>query len=189
MLDKEHLKQVMSPAKTYQDSVKQDTRIATFILPLTKAMAEYQINTLPRIRMFIAQLMHESGEFRYVEELASGEAYDVGRLATNLGNTPEDDGDGEKFKGRGLIQITGRKNYEAVSKELKYDFIKDPESLEKPGAASYSAAWFWKSRRLNELADGNDIASFKLITKRINGGLNGWDDRLKYWERAQKYIL
>lgn len=145
-----------------------------FFLPLTNAMREYEINTPQREAAFLAQLAHESGSLRYVEELASGEAYE-GRK--DLGNT--EPGDGKRFKGRGLIQITGRANYKDLSEELAYDFIADPEALEKPGAASYSAAWFWWSRHLNRLAD---IDAFEKITKRINGGLNGYEDRCKHWE-------
>ncbi len=145
-----------------------------FFLPLTNAMREYEINTPQREAAFLAQLAHESGSLRYVEELASGEAYE-GRK--DLGNTMP--GDGVRFKGRGLIQITGRANYKELSEELSYDFIADPEALEKPGAASYSAAWFWWARHLNRLAD---IDAFEKITKKINGGLNGYEDRCKHWE-------
>lgn len=145
-----------------------------FFLPLTNAMREYEINTPRREAAFLAQLAHESGSLRYVEEIASGEAYE-GRK--DLGNT--EPGDGKRFKGRGLIQITGRANYAELSEELAYDFIADPEALEKPGSASYSAAWFWFSRHLNRLAD---IDAFEKITRKINGGLMGYEDRCKHWE-------
>lgn len=148
--------------------------IEKFYAPLTAAMEEYEINTDRRQAAFLAQLAHESGSLRYVEEIASGEAYE-GRK--DLGNTMP--GDGKRFKGRGLIQITGRSNYQDVSDELKYDFIADPEALEKPGAASFSAAWFWWARHLNRLAD---IDAFEKITRKINGGLNGYEDRCKHWE-------
>lgn len=151
-----------------------------FAEPLTKAMEKYEINTPRRQAAFLAQLAHESGSLRYVEEIASGEAYE-GRK--DLGNIHP--GDGKRFKGRGLIQITGRSNYKDVSEELKYDFVSNPEALEKPGAASFSAAWFWFSRHLNRLAD---IDAFEKITKRINGGLNGYKDRLEHYERAKKAL-
>lgn len=147
---------------------------------LSKAMEDYEINKPRRIAAFLAQLAHESGSLNYVKEIASGEAYE-GR--TDLGNTQP--GDGVKFKGRGLIQITGRANYAAISKELNYDFIANPESLEKPGAASYSAAWFWWFHHLNRLAD---IDAFEKITRVINGGLNGIEDRKKHYARAKKVL-
>jgi putative chitinase len=143
-------------------------------------MERYEINTPRRQAAFLAQIAHESGSLRYVEEIASGEAYE-GRA--DLGNT--EPGDGKRFKGRGLIQITGRTNYKAVGDALGFDFIKEPEKLELPGAASYSAAWFWDSRNLNRHAD---IDGFQTITRKINGGLNGYDDRLKHWEIAKKAL-
>lgn len=158
-----------------------DANIEKFFQPLSEAMAKYNINTPKRIAAFLAQLAHESGSLRYVEEIASGEAYE-GRK--DLGNT--EPGDGKKFKGRGLIQITGRANYKAVGEELDFDFINEPEKLEMPGAASFSAAWFWNNRKLNELADADD---FEKITKRINGGLNGYADRQKHWERCKNVFL
>ncbi len=140
-----------------------------FFVPLTSAMEKFEINTPRRQAAFLAQLAHESGSLRYVEEIASGEAYE-GRK--DLGN--DQTGDGVKFKGRGLIQVTGRANYLALSVALQFDFIKEPEKLELPGAASMSAAWFWDSRQLNRLAD---IDAFEKINKRFNGGLNGIEDR------------
>jgi len=149
-------------------------------------MKEFEIDqTGPREAMFIAQLCHESGGFRYVEELASGAAYDTGRLAKMLGNTPEDDDDGEKYKGRGLIQITGHNNYRDCGNALGVDLLSDPALLERPDMACRSAGWFWKSRGLNELADKGD---FRTITKRINGGLTGWQDRLAFYEKAQEVL-
>lgn len=154
--------------------------VTKFFVPLTQAMLKYDINTPRRQAAFLAQLAHESGSLRYVEEIASGEAYE-GRK--DLGNTQP--GDGKRFKGRGLIQITGRSNYEQVGKELNYDFISHPEDLEKPGAASFSAAWFWWSRHLNSVAD---IDGFERITRKINGGLNGYEDRKKHWEICKKAL-
>lgn len=157
-----------------------EENVQKFAQPLASAMQHYEINTPRQQAAFLAQLAHESGSLRYVEEIASGEAYE-GR--NDLGNT--EPGDGVRFKGRGLIQITGRANYADLSKELDYDFIANPQALEKPGAASYSAAWFWWSRHLNRYAD---IDAFQTITKRINGGLNGYEDRLKHWEIAKKAL-
>lgn len=160
-------------------------RAEVFIGPLNRAMVEFDIVTPARQAAFLAQIAHESGGLRYVCELASGEAYDTGRLAARLGNTPEDDDDGERYKGRGLIQITGTANYRDCSTALFGDprhLLEHPELLELPDAAARSAAWFWSSRGLNELADAGE---FVRITKKINGGTNGLEDRQSHWERAK----
>ena len=155
--------------------------IAPFVDPLNAAMKEFEIDqTGPREAMFIAQLCHESGGFRYVEELASGKAYE-GRK--DLGNT--EPGDGVRFKGRGLIQITGRENYRACGDALGVDLLSDPALLESPDLACRSAAWFWAKHGLNELADKGD---FQHITRRINGGLNGWKDRVAFYDKAQEVL-
>ena len=156
-------------------------RADRFIDPLNAAMKEFDIdrNGL-REAAFLAQIAHESGELRYVEELASGSAYE-GR--DDLGNVYA--GDGIRYKGRGLIQLTGRANYEECSKYLGVDLVEEPERLEEPELACRSAAWFWQSRGLNELADKHD---FLRITKRINGGTTGWHDRWKYYQRALQVI-
>lgn len=159
-----------------------DVNLNKYIEPLNKAMIKYQINTPKRIAAFLAQIAHESGSFKYVEEIASGDAYDT---RVDLGNTPEKDGDGRKYKGRGLLQCTGLANYKAVSKALNYDFVNKPEDLELPGPACFSAAWFWSTRGLNELADKDD---FNRITKKINGGYNGLKDRYEHWERCKKVL-
>lgn len=155
-------------------------RAEAFCAPLNIAMAEFEINTPARQAAFIAQIAHESGQFRYVRELAGGAAYE-GRA--DLGNTMK--GDGIRFKGRGLIQITGRANYKACGAALGLDLILYPELLEQPMYACRSAAWFWKSRGLNELADAGDQIK---ITRRINGGTNGLAERLAYFEIARKVI-
>jgi len=156
-----------------------------FVKPLLDTCALFQINTPLRVSMFLAQLMHESGEMRYVKELASGEAYDTGNLAKALGNTPEPDGDGQKYKGRGLIQITGKSNYATLSKIFAVDLLANPEMLEFPYYAARSAGWYWNSRKLNDLADKKDL---KACTKKINGGFNGLADREKYYLKALDYL-
>ncbi len=156
-----------------------------FCLPLNNAMKEFEICYRLRICAFIAQLAHESGSLNYVKELSAGHDYDIGAKAVRLGNTPEDDGDGEKYKGRGLIQVTGKANYEACSKALGMDFINKPELLELPEWATKSAAWFWKTNGLNELADKE---YFRSITKRINGGYNGLVERQAFYAKALTVI-
>lgn len=147
---------------------------------------EFDINTPLRWAHYLAQIAHESAELRYSEEIASGKAYDTGKLAIKLGNTPEADGDGQKYKGRGLIQVTGRANYEAYKKYCGFDVVKQPELLAKPVGAIRSSMWFWKSKGLNELADRDE---FTAITKCINGGTNGIEDRRKYLARAKRALI
>ena len=153
-------------------------KLRKFVEPLNDAMREYDIDQNPgRETHFLAQVAHESGGFNYVREIASGEAYE-GRA--DLGNT--EPGDGRRFRGRGLIQITGRSNYAACGAALGLDLLADPELLESPENAARSAAWFWQTHNLNELADRGDA---RAITKRINGGLTGYQDRLSYLALAQ----
>jgi putative chitinase len=144
---------------------------------LAELMSKYEIDTPLRRNHFLAQLPHESGGFRYVREIASGSAYEGRR---DLGNTVP--GDGVKFKGRGLIQITGRANYTACSQALFGDnrLLDTPELLEEPYYAVESACWFWKKSNLNALADRDDIVA---VTRRINGGINGLEDRRRYYNK------
>jgi len=103
--------------------------------------------------------------------------------ATELGNTQP--GDGFRFRGRGLIQVTGRANYGTCGQALGVDLESDPGQLANPELACRSAAWFWKSHGLNELADAGQ---FQDITRRINGGLTGEADRLAFYSRAQEAL-
>lgn len=161
-----------------------------FISALNNAMTHRSINTPKRIAAFLAQVGHESGQLHYVRELGNDHylsKYDTGALALRLGNTPESDGDGQKYRGRGLIQITGRNNYRECSLGLFGDerLLSLPELLEQPQWAAESAAWFWERNGLNELADRDQ---FNSITRRINGGLNGLEDRLQLWARARALL-
>jgi len=156
-------------------------RAATFIGPLNRAMQADGIDTNARAAAFLAQIAHESGELRWVREIASGEAYE-GRV--DLGNT--EPGDGVAYKGRGLIQITGRANYRAVSDALDVDFLANPALMEIPVYAARVSTWYWKTRGLNKWADKGD---FQTITRRINGGLNGFAERVAYWERAKQVLF
>lgn len=151
-------------------------RIERFVPHLNSTFDEFEINTPQRLRMFLAQIGHESGQLRYVRELASGEAYE-GRK--DLGNTSP--GDGVRYKGRGLIQITGKSNYALVALALGLPLLEKPELLEEDSPACRSAGWYWYKKNLNALADQG---LFQLITKRINGGLNGYADRFKLYQRA-----
>ncbi|APC15656.1 lysozyme [Pseudomonas frederiksbergensis] len=161
-----------------------------FASALNTAMTHHNINTPKRIAAFLAQVGHESGQLRYVRELGNDQylsKYDTGALAIRLGNTPEADGDGQLYRGRGLIQITGRDNYRRCSLALFGDerLLSLPELLEQPQWAAESAAWFWELNGLNELADRGQ---FNSITRRINGGLNGLEERLQLWARARAVL-
>ena len=159
-----------------------------FVPVLNTAMVRFQIIGTKRVAAFIAQIGHESGQFRYVRELGNDQylsKYDTGSLAKRLGNTPEADGDGQKYRGRGLIQITGRANYTTCGEALALDLVNHPELLEKPQHACMSAAWFWASRGLNTLADAGQ---FDTITRRINGGHNGAAERQALYVRALKVL-
>ncbi|MEC3912202.1 glycoside hydrolase family 19 protein [Sphingobium sp. CR2-8] len=122
-----------------------------------------------RLAHFMAQVGHESGSFKYMEEIASGAAYE-GRA--DLGNTQP--GDGKRFKGRGPIQITGRANYLFFGRLLGIDLIRHPEMAANPSIGLHLACLFWDNRQLNAFADKDDIDG---ITRRINGGANGLADR------------
>lgn len=156
------------------------TRADVFLPYLNRYMARYGISNRMRVCHFLAQIAHESGELRYTEEIASGKEYE-GRK--DLGNVKP--GDGIRFKGRGLIQITGRANYKQISDATGIDFYNHPDWLELPQWATMSACWWWNNRGLNEMADRDELTN---ITKRINGGKNGLQDRLKYLGRAKRAI-
>ncbi|WP_225548122.1 glycoside hydrolase family 19 protein [Chromobacterium violaceum] len=163
-------------------------RCELFCQPLNDAMAAAGIATPARAGAFLAQVGHESGRLVYTRELWGPTAAQRGyeppsAKAQALGNTQP--GDGFRYRGRGLIQITGRANYAKVGAALLLPLIDQPELLEQPGAACASAAWFWKTAGLNELADKG---LFRSITLRINGGLNGYDDRLDLWAAAKKIL-
>jgi putative chitinase len=143
-----------------------------FIGPALEAAA---IDTPERIAAFLAQVAHESGEYRWLEEIADGSAYE-GRV--DLGNT--EPGDGPRFKGHGPIQITGRANHAACGAALGIDLIANPRLICTPPYATASACWFWNTRRLSLLADHG---WFKAITRGINGGLTNLSDRCQYWDR------
>lgn len=162
---------------------------AQLYLPhLNAAMAASGVDTMLRTAAFVAQLAHESGEFRFMEEIwgptdAQRRYEPPSDLARRLGNT--EPGDGKRFKGRGPIQITGRFNYKKYGDLLGVDLVDQPELAAQPDWAFATAGLFWKSNGLNELADAED---FVTITKRINGGTNGLADRQMYYERAKKVL-
>jgi putative chitinase len=191
---------------------------ASWIEPVRQAMDEWEINTDARVAAFLAQVIHESASFNQLTEnlnytaarlcmvwpkrfesaqAAAPFANNPERLANlvyanRMGNGDERSGDGYSFRGRGLIQLTGRENYTRCGLALQQDLLARPDLLLQPIAASRSAAWFWKSRGLNELADarpgGDAVADFGRITKIINGGDHGLQARIDLWRRLQKIL-
>ncbi len=157
--------------------------VAGFFPAMVAGMAKAGIATALRRAHFLAQVGHESGELRYTEELASGSAYE-GRA--DLGNTQK--GDGPRFKGRGLIQLTGRANYKAFGNFCNQDFCGNgaQDSIANtPALAVEAAVWFWQTHKLNDLADRDDVLA---MTRRINGGTNGLDDRKRLLARAKWFL-
>lgn len=153
-------------------------RAAQFIEYMNSAFDEFGIDNPKRQAAFLAQVAVESGSLRYTLELASGDEYE-GRA--DLGNTHP--GDGPRYKGRGLLQITGRANYAACGAALGMDLLTTPELLEAPQGACRSAGWYWHTHRLNDYADTD---SFGTLTRAINGGYNSLDDRIRAWLIARK---
>lgn len=181
-----------------------------FVSALNDSMARYKIDNRLRVAAFLAQVGHESGQLRTLVENLNYSAEGLVRTwpkrftlltataaarkpeqianivyASRLGNGPAVTGDGWKYRGRGLIQITGWVNYQACGSALSLDLLTKPELLEQPVYAALSAAWYWSSNGLNELAD---TGRFEDITRRVNGGLNGKADRLAIYQRALKVL-
>lgn len=149
--------------------------------PLNDAMREFEIDTPLRISAFIAQIAHETLSLKYDEEIASGEAYE-GR--EDLGNV--NPGDGRRYKGRSLIHLTGRANYEKYGRILGVKLEAHPKRAKEPEISARIAGLYWDRNGLNQLADQE---RFKDITLKINGGYNGLSDREKYYERAKSLLL
>ncbi|GLC97853.1 lysozyme [Cupriavidus sp. TA19] len=145
---------------------------------------EFDISTAERQAAWLAQVGHESGGFVFTRELwgptPAQQRYE-GRA--DLGNTQA--GDGKRFMGRGLIQITGRSNYRECGHALGFDLEANPVLLQGDLLAARSAGWFWQRKNLNPLADAG---SFITLTRRINGGTNGLADRQQRWERAKRAL-
>ena len=157
--------------------------VTRFYPALLAGMAAAGLTTVLRQAQFLAQVGHESGELRYTEEMASGAAYE-GRK--DLGNLQK--GDGVRFKGRGLIQITGRANYLAFGEARKSDFVTGDAPARiaaEPALAVDVAVWFWQPHNLNAPADKDDVLT---ITKRINGGTNGLPEREALLARAKWFL-
>jgi putative chitinase len=160
-------------------------RVPIFLEPLNLAMVEFDISTLQRQAMFLAQVCHESGSLLYMREIHDGSNYDIAvnpTLAMKLGNTRA--GDGKKFPGRGGLQVTGRdytlKCLRALGRQES-----DVEFLETPAGGMRSAGWVWHDKECNYSAD---IGNFGTVRKKINGGFNGIDDCIKHYIRIRKVL-
>lgn len=147
---------------------------------LNPAMAAGSITTSPRVAAFLAQILHESGSFQFLRELASGTAYE-GRK--DLGNTQP--GDGVRYKGRGFIQLTGRANFRSAGSDLGLDLENNPDLAEQPDIAAQLAVWFWNKKNLNVRADAGDFVG---ITRAINGGTRGLQERTRLYESAKQVL-
>ena len=187
---------------------------------LTPAFAKYGIDSTMRIASFMAQVGHESGQMnRLIEGLTYTTAARLVKIwpkrfpteaaavpyvnnplklanmvyAGRMGNGATSSGDGFKFRGRGLIQITGRNNYKAVSDALSIDAIGNPDLLTDPNHAAMSAAWYWSTRGLNELADDktgdDDWEDFATITQRINGAKTGLQERFALYNKIAPLLV
>lgn len=170
---------------------------------------KYEIDSKGELCHFLAQAAHETDSFNTLEEYASGDAYDT---RTDLGNTPEKDGDGRKYKGRGIFQITGYLNYKQATLEWKkwtmidggtqFSFKEQPELLCRPQFAVWSACQFWDGKGFNVIANMPDtskvvykkkglvfnVSPVEYISRVINGGVNGLSERIKFYERAKSVI-
>lgn len=166
-------------------------RASTWLEPISAALDAFRVDTPARIGMFLAQIGHESGRLKYVREIwgpTPAQLRYEGRK--DLGNLRP--GDGHRYLGRGLIQTTGHANYIAAREGLRQalppvvpDFEASPELLELPRWAAYSAGWFWAKHGCNELADAGD---FEALTRRINGGLNGYEERMALWDAGKSAL-
>ncbi|KQV52121.1 glycoside hydrolase family 19 protein [Massilia sp. Root335] len=195
-----------------------DTRAGHWVAALNDCMRAGAIAGAARQAAFLAQVMVESSELRRVDEALSYTAERLRQVwpprfpsdevaeryarnpralanyvyAGRMGNGDEASGDGWRFHGRGLIQLTGRDNYAAFARAMQVDAVANPDLLLEPAGAALSAAWFWQSKGLNELADQLDGAQadqrFEQITRRINGGTLGLDVRRAYWLRARNAL-
>jgi putative chitinase len=196
-LTKEHLKQLL-PKNPYIDQ---------WHSALAQLLPEYEINTPQRIAAFIAQCAHESGNFVFLKENLNYRAESLMRTwprhfptmeiaqqyarqpekianrayANRMGNGDEASGDGWRFLGRGLIQLTGKENYSWFAASLGISVEEAAEYLQTFEGAAQSACWFWETNKLNQWADKGDILT---LTKRINGGTIGLEDRIKHYEHA-----
>jgi putative chitinase len=183
-----------------------DFVLEKFVDPINKVIEEFEINTPQRISMFLAQIGHESGGLTKLHENLNYKAARLSQIfpkyfrdvdpddyannpekianrvyCNRMGNGNEASGDGYRFRGRGAVQLTGRSNYTSCGEDLEVDLINNPDYLETPEGAIRSAAWFWDQHDLNDWADKGDVVT---VTKKINGGTIGLDERKELYNEA-----
>ena len=180
----------MTPAQIAAATGSTLMRAQNWMQPLQDAMIWYDVNIAERQAAFLAQIGVESGHLEYVREIWGPSPEQRGYEGReDLGNVQP--GDGYRFLGRGLIQITGRANYVACRDGMAStladvpDLVAQPQLLEAPRWAAMSAGWYWSQHGCNELADAGQ---FELLTRRINGGLNGYDERVALWNGAREAL-
>jgi putative chitinase len=171
----------MTPADWKAVIYKMEPRAKEWIvLGLADAMPimvdQFKIDTAKRQKHFLATCAHESDHFQTTREYASGAAYECRK---DLGNTQK--GDGTRYRGRGLIQLTGRANYTAASKALGEPYVDKPELVERFPAAAIVSGWFWHTNNVNQHADRDDA---RAVCKVVNGGYNGINSRLSLTKLA-----
>jgi putative chitinase len=176
----EALLKSLAPGETGQRATRQAAIISGMAAAFAPTLARYAIETPLRVAHFLAQIAHESDGFCTTEEYADGRAYEGRR---DLGNV--EPGDGPRFKGRGLIQLTGRTNYAVMGTELRLDLVGNPLSVNDPIVYLLVSCRFWARLDINTPADADDLYE---VTRRVNGGLNGLDDRLAYLTRAKALV-
>jgi putative chitinase len=170
----------LAPGESGKRAARQAAIISGMEAAFASTLARYAIDTPLRVAHFLAQIAHESDGFCTTEEYADGRAYEGRR---DLGNV--EPGDGPRYKGRGLIQLTGRMNYALTGKELGLDLVGNPLSVNDPVKYLLAACNFWTRTKVNAPSDADDLYE---VTRLVNGGLNGLDSRLAYLVRAKALI-
>lgn len=179
----------ITPAMLMAMSVKERAHICVALAPaLTEELPKAEIHTPLRVAHFLAQACHETDGWRTLTEYASGDAYDT---RTDLGNTPEVDGDGRLYKGRGIFQLTGRHNYRKMGERLGLDLLAHPLLAADPEIAVKIACLYWNDRKMSPMADRDDLlrVSIAINGKNRRTGLpNGWRDRQACLKSAKKVL-
>ena len=169
--------------KLFIDVRSYKVKNADLYAAIVSGMEQCEATTDLRIAMWLAQTAHETGGYNYFTEFGKDSYFERYEGRKDLGNTEE--GDGPRFRGRGFIQITGRANYQKASDDLGVDLMTDPTVAAGLDMGALVAAWYWSSRKLNPPSDAGNILR---VTKLINGGYNGLEDRITRYEKAKRAL-